>query len=213
MLGRVARLRVGLDLDTNKPLFFLARTSAIGAGIGESSALFPTPSPSVAVLLQQIQDATAAQANVGKIKGAAAIRNAKFAVLRTSMESERMMVQALCDANPEQAEALIAAASMVIVNAAGFQKPLLGLKNILPSGGVALDANATLLDGTRRCKTFNWQGTLDNGKTFFSMPSTPTGKTSIAGLTPLTTVGFQVSVTVHKQPQGPWSQTVSILVR
>ncbi len=26
-------------------------------------------------------------------------------------------------------------------------------------------------------------------------------------------VGFQVSVTVHKQPQGPWSQTVSILVR
>jgi hypothetical protein len=44
------------------------------------------------------------------------------------------------------------------------------------------------------------------------MPSTPTGKTSIAGLVPLTTAGFQVSVTLNGRPQGAWSQTERILV-
>jgi hypothetical protein len=44
------------------------------------------------------------------------------------------------------------------------------------------------------------------------LPPTPIAKTSIANLTPLTTVGVQVSVSVNQRPQGPWSQTVSILV-
>ena len=46
-----------------------------------------------------------------------------------------------------------------------------------------------------------------------SVPTTPFAKTTIAGLTPLTEVGFEVSVTVNKQPPGAWSQTVSVLVR
>jgi hypothetical protein len=37
--------------------------------------------------------------------------------------------------------------------------------------------------------------------------------TTIANLTPLTTVGFQVSVTVHKQLPGAWTPLVYILVR
>jgi hypothetical protein len=40
----------------------------------------------------------------------------------------------------------------------------------------------------------------------------PVAQTSISGLTPLTTVGFRVSVNVNKQPPGEWSQVVSILV-
>ena len=55
--------------------------------------------------------------------------------------------------------------------------------------------------------------TLDGEKTFVGLPSTPVGKATLSGLTPLATVGVQVSVTVNEQPQGPWSQTVSILVR
>jgi hypothetical protein len=211
MLGRIGRLRVGLGLDTRRPLFFLARATAIYTGLDEHQGLFVSSLPSLPTLLAQIQDATAAQQDVGKVRGAGAARSVKFRVLVTSLEIQRMLVQALCDASPEQAEALIAAASMTIVRSGGFQKPVLGLKNVLPSGRVLLHANTGLLDGTRRAKTFNWRGTLD-GQSFFAMPATPTGKTSIAGLTPLTTVGFQVSVTVNKQPPGPWSQTVSILV-
>ena len=61
-------------------------------------------------------------------------------------------------------------------------------------------------------RPYFFQSTLDGGKTFTGLPSTPVGRTSVSGLTPLVTAGFEVSVTVNKQPQGPWSQTINILV-
>jgi hypothetical protein len=206
------RLRAALGLDSKRPLVFLSQCNAIYTGLEENKTLFVTPNPALAVMLQQIQDATAAQQLVGKVKGAGATRDAKFGVLRTSMESQRMMVQGLCDQSPDQAAALIAAAAMKGVAVGTRHKELLALKNGLPSGTVLLDANARLLDSTSRHKTYNWESTVD-GKTFSPMPSTPNPKTSIVNLTPLTTVGFRVSVTVSKQPQGAWSQVVSILVR
>ena len=102
---------------------------------------------------------------------------------------------------------------MIVLPTPAYQKALLAAKSVLPSGTVQLDANAKLLDGTNRRKTFNWRMTLDGEKTFIGLPSTPVGQTLVSGLTPLTTVGFQVSITLHKQPPGPWSQTISILVR
>jgi len=212
MIGRVARLRVALGLSRWKPLVFLAEAGAIYTGLDENKALFLDCNPALPVLFSHIEDATSAQRDVGRIKGAGAVRDAKFAILRTSLESERMMVQALCDASPEQAPALIAAASMKSVACGAYQKPLLAVKNGPGSGAVLLDANAGLLEGTRRLKVFNWRCTKGGGLSFLSMPSTPSAQTEIAGLTPLTMVGFQVAVTVRRQPQGPWSQTVSILV-
>ena len=83
----------------------------------------------------------------------------------------------------------------------------------MPSGTVLIEATTLLLDSTTRRKMYNWEFTTDGGATYSPMPSTPIAKTSISGLTPLTTVGFRVSVTVGKQPRGEWSQMVSILVR
>jgi hypothetical protein len=214
MIGKVARMRAALGLNTESPLVFLAQASAIYTGLETNKALFAAPTPQLPVLLAQIQDATKAQQNMSKLKGASAARDASFRILVTSLESERMMVQALCDANPEQAATLIAAASMIsAAGAGGFPKPLLALKNGRPPGTVLVNANAGLLDSTSRRKTFHWQFTIDAGKSFSPLPSTPIARTSIANLTLLTTVGVQVSVTVNQQPQGRWSQTVSILVR
>ncbi len=214
MIGRIIRMRVGLGMDIRKPLLFLARANEVYTGLDDNkTTFFLSCNPALPVLFGNIQDATSAQQNVGKIKGAATVRDAKFQVLLTSLESECTMVQGLCDASPEQAASLIAAAHMVVLPAHGHQKPILAAKNALPSGSVLLDANAKLLDGTHRRKTFNWRMTLDGEKSFLGLPSTPVGKTTVSGLTPLATVGFQVSVTVNKQPQGPWSQTISILVK
>ena len=214
MIGKVARMRAALGLNTDSPLVFLSQATAIYTGLETNKALFAAPAPQLPVLLAQIQDATKAQQNMSKLKGASAARDAAFRILVTSLESERMMVQALCDANPEQAAALIAAASMIsVADARRPTKPLLALKNGRPSGTVLVEANAGFLDRTYRRKTFHWQFTIDAGKSFSPLPSTPIARTSIANLAPLTTVGVQVSVTVNQQPQGPWSQTVSILVR
>jgi hypothetical protein len=211
MIARILRLRAKLGLDPRKPLVFLSKANAICNGLGDKT-LFPTPVPPVATLQLQIQNATTAQQNMGTVKGAGPARDAAFQIVGTSLESERMMIQGLCDVNPEQAATLIAAAAMTPSAIGLHNKALLAAKTGPTSGTVLLEANASLLDDTNRKKFFNWQGTLDGGKTFFAMPSTPTGQTSIGNLVPLATIGFQVSVTVHKQPQGPWSQIVYFVV-
>jgi hypothetical protein len=77
---------------------------------------------------------------------------------------------------------------------------------------VDLDANATALGAAGRKKScFNWQFTAD-GKTYVTLPPTPTCKTSVSNLTPLATYGFRVSVTGSSGIAGEWSQTVSFLV-
>ncbi len=207
----LGRLRAALDADIRRPLHFLSLSTDVYTGLYNHKGLFLNPNPALPLFLTQIQTATSAQQVLATTKGSGA-RNAAFAVVRTSLVSQRCMVQGLCDANPEQAETIIQAASMRAVRPGVFHKELLSLTNSVTSGTVLLDANASLLDSTSRLKTYNWESTLD-GKTFNAMPSTPTGKTSLANLTPLTIVGFRVSVTVNKQPQGPWSQVVTILVR
>ncbi len=209
----LGRLRAALGLDHKRPLLYLAKANSIYTGLETHPTIFVACNPALPVLYQQIQDATGSQALVGTgVKGASQARDLKFSILTTSLECERMMVQGLCDASPEQAPSIIAAAMMQPILVGGGNKPLLGLKNALPAGCCSSDANASLLDSTSRKKTFNWHYTLDR-KIFVSMPSTPVAHTSIANLTPLTTVGFEVSITINKQPPGAWSQTVYILVR
>ena len=210
----LGRLRIALDLDRRHPLGFLSRCTAICTAIDESKTLFPAPTPAIPLVLAQLEDATAAQQLLARDRGAGPARDAAFGIVVTSMESLRMMVQVLCDQSPiGEARTLIAAASMRPILVGVRHKDILGLKNITPAGSVLLEANASLLDRSHRLKNYNWEGTLDDGATYFAMPATPHCTTSIAGLTPLTTVGFRVRVVVGKQPPGPWTQTVSILVR
>jgi hypothetical protein len=208
---KVPRLRVGHGLIFNKPLLFISGCQGICTGMSDHPSIFLNPNPALATVLQQIQDATVAHHDVGKYKGARAARTAKFVLLRTSIESEVIYVQGLVDASPELGPSIVSAANMKALIHKAYHKPILKAKNILPSGSVLLDANARLLDKTHRAKSYCWQQTLD-GKTFTPLPSTPTGQTTVHGLTPLTTVGFQVAVLVRGEPLGPWSQTVSILI-
>jgi hypothetical protein len=64
----------------------------------------------------------------------------------------------------------------------------------------------------RRKALFNWQYSVDGGKTFVSAPSTPLASTEIQGLPTMTTVMFRVSVLVSRTP-GEWSQAVALFVK
>jgi hypothetical protein len=132
------------------------------------------------------------------------------------MQIERMFIQALADANPSHAEALITNGGLVVAAPPGYTKDLLTLRNGKQSGTVTCEANVKLLVGTgakhpHESRYFNWEQTLDGGKTFTTLLSTTRGKTLIQGLTPLTTVGVRVSMT-NSEGAGEWSQIVSILV-
>ena len=211
----IHRIRIILSIARNNSPALITQSKAIYAGFTTNVGLLPNPVPPPPVVLAQIQDfEVAQQATKTGTRGTVAVRNAKREVLVTSLESWRMCAQAQCDANPEQAAAIAAAACMTVAKTPGPAKPLLGVKQLPQSGAVLLSANLGLLVGKGNHKrvTLNWQYSADGGKTWTSVPSTPLASTEIAGLTPLTTYLFRVSATVSKIV-GEWSQAVSFLVR
>ena len=208
------RIRAALSIPKSKVPAVLTQAKAIYNGLGANTALFPSPNPSLAFLLGQIQALdTAQQATLTKTKGTAAVRNTKRDALVTSLESERMYVQSLCDANPEQAVAIITAAGMAVAKLPVHDKPVLQAKPGSASGSVVLVANAGLLvgKGVSKKSTFNWQSSTDGGKTWNSAPSTPLASTEITGLPAMTVVSFRVAATVSKTT-GAWSQVITLLV-
>jgi hypothetical protein len=145
--------------------------------------------------------------------GAVAARNAKRDVVFASLESEQAYVQSLADASPDRAPAIVTCAAMFVAKAPSTTKPVLQVELGVQPGTAILRANATTLVGKGVAKrpTFNWQLSVDGGKTWSIAPSTPRANTVIENLTPMTTYGFRVSATVANVP-GEWSQPVSILV-
>jgi hypothetical protein len=208
------RVRAVLKLPKSSIPSLLAMANAMFNAFQANTALLPQPTPPLATVQTQIQGLdTAQQATLTRAKGTAAARNAKRDLLVTSLESWRMYVQTLCDANPEQAEAIITAATMSIGKVSVFAKPVLEAKLGTVSGSVVLQANETLLvgRGVRKRASFNWQFSADGGKTWTSAPSTPLASTTVEGLTPLTTYSFRVNATVSKTT-GAWSQVVTLIV-
>ncbi len=84
-------------------------------------------------------------------------------------------------------------------------------------GVVILYASVPLLVTTKKKEKkggryFNWEYSLDGGKTWIAVAATPKAKTTIPGLPVLTTVSFRASVTDNKVGQGPWTDPVPFLV-
>ena len=209
------RVRAVLKLPRSKVATLLEIAKAMYNAFQSNPGLLPQPNPPLPTVQVEIQGLDVAQqATSTKAKGTVAARNAKRAVLVTSLESWRMYVQTLCDANPEQAEAIIAAAGMAVGKVPMRAKPVLGAKLGAVSGSVTLEANAILLvgRGVKKRAAYNWQYSADGGKTWTSAPATPLASTTIEGLTPLTMYSFRVAATVSKTV-GAWSQAVTLLVR
>ncbi len=122
-------------------------------------------------------------------------------------------MKVLADASPDRAPAVVTGAAMVVAKAPSTTKPILSAELGVEPGSVSLRANATMLvgKGVSKRPTFNWQLSIDGGKTWSIAPSTPLSKTVIENLTPMTTYAFRVSATVANVA-GEWSQPVSILV-
>jgi hypothetical protein len=209
------RVRVAKRLPRKKIPALLALAKAIYQGMLANPALFPSPNPSLAVLLALITALEAAQVTAQtRVRGAAAVRDAKRDELVTALESEAMYLQTLCDASPEQAMTLIKAAAMDAAKLPVSAKPILQAKPGTQPGSVILVANETLLvgRGVHKKALFNWQMSADGGKTWLALPATPLASTEVLGLASLTTYAFRVSVTVAKVT-GEWSQAVTIVVR
>ena len=212
-MNTIYRVRAILKINRNSTASVLAKAHAVNNGMGADPARFPAPVPPLATLEAQIQIVDAAEQLVAtRAKGAAAERDVQRGILVGMLETARHYVQMLCDANSGQAVAIIEAAGMAVAIAPTRNDPILKVTDGFQSGTVTLDAHAALLAGkSGRKALFNWQWTTDGGKVFNDAPSTFHAKTMIANLTPLTMVGFRVSVT-GVNGLGEWSQLVTVLV-
>jgi len=208
------RVRAILGFKRNNIPVVLARSKTIYNGLHGSPGLYPAPNPPLVTFLSQIQSLDVAQVAVGtRTRGSASARDAQRDVLWSSLELLLKYVQSLCDASPEHAAALIETAGMVVAIPPTHGKDVLEVRQQQP-GTVALSAYVALLTAGKGSKktSFNWRYTLDDGQTWIQPLSTPVGNIVIKGLTPMTTVGFCVSVS-DSDGVGPWSQIVRFLVR
>ena len=215
-MGTIRRARAVTKIDSESTVSVMGKTKAVNAGIGGNPGLFVTPSPTLAALMAQAAVVDKAETLAAtRAKGAATARNVQRRILVGMLEAECTYVQSVADtsATPEQAAATIQAAGLDVAGVASRIKAILTVTQTAVPGTLALDANATALGAAGRRKTFfNWQYTADGGKTWITLPSTPKSKTTVSGLTALSTYGFRVSVTNSDGIAGEWSQIVNFLV-
>ena len=213
-MSAMSKVRVVTKANKNKVPLFLAVCQAILASITAHPTLFPNLPVLLTLLQSQVTslDSFQQQAKL-RVPGATEARNTARDQLAISVEAIRAYVQGLCQTSPAQAASLVQAASMQLAASPVRSKPILGAKQGAAQAGIVnLAANATLLSGGKKKgnRLFNWEYSLD-GKVWVAVPSTPYAQTTIAGLTPLTTYQFRVSLT-DKSGTGAWSQALSFLV-
>ncbi|MFT3771434.1 MAG: hypothetical protein QM820_38965 [Minicystis sp.] len=207
-------LRPALKITPTSTASVLARAYAVSNGMAADPTRFASPSPPLPELQAQIAKVEDADKQArSRVKGAAKVRDLERARLIRMLDTECGYVRTLCDASPDEASVIIQAAGMVSAAPRVHARTALKATRGAASGTVDLVASVSLLVGGRSSKkrVFHWQSTTDGGKTFTDAPATPTGKTTILGLTPLTVVGFRTKV-VTTARSGEWSPIVSIVV-
>jgi hypothetical protein len=214
---KLQRVRAIFGVGKYDIVGLLARAQAMHDGMAGDPTDYASANPPLPAFLTLIQNLSTANQAVGnRTIGAAANRDVQRDLLYTGMESEKTVVQVLADANRARAVTLIQNAGLLIAKSNAHAKALLALRLGTPIGTVICEANVSLLVATlskpSQGKFFNWQSTIDGGKTFQDAPSTPVGMTTIHGFAPLTTVGVRVSMTTAKEGTTPWTDVVTILV-
>ena len=116
-------------------------------------------------------------------------------------------VQQVADASPDQAEAIITSAGFAVRKTAIRQRQTFLVKAGTVSGAVHLTAQSA---GPRAC--YEWQYSIDTGKTWVQAPNTMQAKTIILNLPVAIVVEFRYRVTT-KLGMGDWSLPTSILVK
>lgn len=202
----VRRPLVSLGLPTKVGLLISYALNVVQKMTGNPA--FPTPSPSLAAISAAVSDLQIAEAAaLNRAKGAAAARNAKRAVLVALLQQLRGYVQDVADASPEQAAVIIPASGLAV-----RRTPTHGPRAFTATqGALSGQAKLTAVTAAHRA-SYDWEYSVDGGKTWITAPSTLQAKTTIGGLAAGTNTQFRYRA-VTKVGEGDWSQPVSLIVK
>lgn len=169
---------------------------------------FPSLNPPLAVFAADIAAFEEAETKTAtRVKGAAALRDAKKTRVKQDLFHIRDYVQSVVEtsATPASAAALIESAFMSVRKTARRTVPAVSAKNAGVSGAVLLIAKSVA-----PVAIYHWEYSLDQS-TWTPIPGTLRTRTRVSGLLPARTYYFRFH-TVTRAGQGDYSQIVSLLV-
>jgi hypothetical protein len=204
-MATVVQLVVVLALAINSIAKLIARATTIVNAIEANKATFATPTPPLAQVTAAIAALTNAEAAFKGHLGTRADRDNAKAALVLLMQQLHVYVQGVVTANPGQAEVIAQDAAMTLRKLGAHNKPALAVKQTVSQ---AVDVAAKALKGAG---AYEWQYSLDGGKTWLAAPPSTGAKTTITGLPSGTMVSFRQRA-VTKAGPGDWSQPISALV-
>jgi hypothetical protein len=202
----VHRSLVSLALPNKVPALISFALSVVTAMTGNTS--FPAPAPTLAALTAAITVLQTAQAAaLARTKGAVTARNDKKAALVALLQELKAYIQKIADADPENSSALIQSAA-VSVKKTGVRKP-----RVFSAVQGAVSGTAKLVTASAGHRSsYEWQSSVDGGKTWVEVTSTLQAKASVTGLPPGATAQFRYRATT-KAGLGDWSPAISLLVK
>ena len=171
------------------------------------NAAFPTPAPTLAAVTAAIDALAGAETTaLTRAKGTAAVRNELLAALVALLRQLVRYVQTVADGNTENGTSIIESAGMSVKKVAVRKQRVFGAAPGAVSGSAKLVAPS---QGQR--VSYEWQYSLDGGKTWVFARVTQQSKTVVQGLTPGASVQFRYRP-VTKQGEGDWSQSVALII-
>ena len=217
MTIKVHRVRAKIGFKKTNAPDVIAGARRIYTSCNGDAARFSSLAATLVTFLAALISLEAAEevATRTKARGSASARDVKINELWTLIEGLLKAVQALADASPEQAVALIEASGFKVAETPVHAKAILDVALHPEPGTAVLKANAKLLKagrGKARSTQFNWRFCAKGAEMYTNAPSTPIATCAIMGLTPGIEHEFQVCIT-DSQGTTEWSQAASIVVR
>lgn len=167
----------------------------------------PAPIPAPWILSKAVADLQTAQtATLARTMGTVEARDEKRWVLMSLLEQLRGCVQVAADADPENADAIIASTGLSVRKRAARAPRVFSATPGTASGEVKVIGPAAERDAS-----YEWLYSVDGGRSWLDTPPTLQASTRIVGLTPGTSVMFSYRATTRRGT-GAWSQPVTLPV-
>jgi hypothetical protein len=169
---------------------------------------FPTPIPpltAIAAALAALQQAEVAAQT--RSKGAVLVRNDRKGALITLLQQLRAYVQAIADADVENGAAIIGSSGFPLRKMPVHKPRVAAVKPGAMSGSVQVVAPPAA-----RRSAYEWQYSLDGGKTWVEAAPSLQARQTIVGLPVGSLAQFRYRAVVKNGPLD-WSQPIALLVK
>ena len=194
------RTLVALNVPRRIPEF-LAYAHSVAAAMSKNPVFQPLI-PTLATFEADIAALEAAHIRTyTRASGLAKERDAKLATVALDLASLAMYVQAVADASPGEAEALIASAGLHVKGSSGHPKP-----NFVAKQGRTSSTARLLVKAPRVRTSYDWQQSSD-GESWIDLPRTMRADADVSELVAGSRYFFRYR-TLTKEGVSDWSQVV-----